>query len=862
MNQIQVKNLLPHGMAFVVLLFTAYVFFSQASFGGKVLYQHDNVQARATQTEIMQYKKETGKAPLWTNSQFCGMPAYQMYQEDRANLTAPFFKISLLGQEMTEPHAGILVAMLCAYLLLIVLRVDWRLALPGAMAFGLSNYYLDITYAGHSTKVFALAYTCGIFAGAILAFRGKYWLGGGMLALFTALQIYINHLQITYYTYLFLGLLGLFELYRAFSKGTFASFGWAALALILGTATGVLSNTSKLWTTYEYTPETIRGGSELPSKAHQGSGLDLDYAFRWSNSIPELGTLIIPNYMGGGAKQDYSGTQTYDRLVQAGVPPNQLNGTANAALYHGDQPFVGVAIYFGIILILLGIVGLRLSANPFKWWIFSFLVLSLIISCGPHTPLFKPLFDLLPMFNKFRSVSMVLGFGQLAVVMLGMLGIHALLEEGKSPAEKWRALWIAAASLSGVVVLAWLMANTGGKIDENFKQIADLIQSDRSALLRSDVFRALMLIGLTLAMGWLFLQKYLGPVLFSLGLGALILADLFLVDVRITGSAEYSDSGIENEASDYVMPADTLLKKDTDPYYRVLDLARSQDPITNAFTSFFHKSFGGYHAAKLMRFQEVVDTCLRAPMAFIAQNAQQTQLPAEMILADSNAMTPLFGMLNVKYFLLNRANQPVFALNPNVFGNAWFVRDYRVVENGDTEIEALKTFDPATTALVQKSFASSLQGLQIQYDSTNVIQLTKYHPDHMEYTYSARTEQLAVFSDVYYPPSKGWNLYLNGKPFDPFIKANYLLRAVKLPAGQQQKLEMKFEPRSYYQGEKISMITSALVLILLAFGLYWFVKKYELPPAATLPAFSGSSLGRKEGKKAKSAPSAIKRGKK
>lgn len=861
MNNLWVKNLVPHFIAFIILFIVAYSFFSQASFGGKVLYQHDNVQARATQTEIMKFKKETGKAPLWTNSQFCGMPAYQMYQEDRANLTAPFFKISLFGQEMTEPHAGILVAMLCAYLLLIVLRVDWRLAIPGAIAFGLSNYYLDITYAGHSTKVFALAYTCGIFAGAILAFRGKYWLGGGILALFTALQIYINHLQITYYTFLFLGILGIIELVRAIISKSYLPFVWAALALLLGTTFGVLSNTSKLWTTYEYTPETIRGGSELTSKAGQGSGLDFDYAFRWSNTIPELITLIIPNYMGGGAKQDYAGTQTYDRLIQAGVPPNQLSGTANAALYRGNQPFVGVAIYFGIVLVLLSLIGIVISRNQYKWWIFAVLILSLLISCGPHTPIFRVMFDTLPMFNKFRSVSMVLGFGQLAVVVLGLLGIHALLDSQIEADKKWKALWGSGAALAGISVIAWLMADTSGKIDENFKQISDLIISDRSAMIRNDVFRGLFFIGAVVVLGWLFIKNNLNSLIFSIGLGLLILIDLFMMDARVTGSAEYREEEIKDEASAYLMPTDTMLQKDTDPYYRVLDLARSGDPITNAFTSFYHKSFGGYHAAKLMRFQEVVDTCLRVPMQFIGQNVAQTDVPVETILSNPNAAANLFGMLNVKYFLLNRKDQPVFALNPKVMGNAWFVREYKIVENGDAELKGLPDLDPGQTALIQKSFAESVKGLNIQYDSTNTIFLTKYNPDNMEYTYSAKTDQLAVFSDIYYPPSKGWNLYLNGKLYEPFIKANYLVRAVKLPAGQNQKLEMKFEPVSYYQGEKISMISSALVLILLILGIYLFLKKYALPVPNTLPAFVAAVRSKSDSKKTKPG-STIKRSKK
>lgn len=824
MNNPVLKKFLPHIAALVIMTLVTFLFFAPIVFGGKALPQGDNQKADAMQTEILKFKKETGKAPLWTNSIFSGMPAFQIYQEIKGNFTEPIFDAALLWHKVTDPHTAILLAMICTYLLMIVLGVDWRLAVAGAIVFGLSNYYIDITIAGHSTKMVALAYTPAIYAAAVLAFRGRYLLGGGLMALFVALQIYANHFQISYYTFILVGILAIIELIRLLKAGNVISFAKAAGALAIGFGLGILSNTSKLWPTFEYQSETIRGHSDLKSKELKGSGLDKDYAFGWSYGIDESLTLLIPNYKGGGASQTYKGSKTYDlvysNISQAGYPPEQLDRISNqqtgSMMYWGDQPFVGVAIYFGVILILLCVMGIFIVPGEIKHWLWISALFSLTIAWGGNFFFNDILFDYFPMYNKFRAVSMALGLSQLSIGILAMMGLQQMFDPQTPEAAKRKALTYSVGIVGGLCLLVMLFSygmEFKGANDEKFKQIIDIIRQDRGSLLRADALRSLGLIALTGAVLFAYLRGMMRPVVAAIAVSFILVADVLLVDSRIFGSSNYVTKS-EAAAPVQETGADKLISQDTDPHYRVLDLSNG-NPYTNALTSFFHNSLGGYHAAKLMRYQEMIDKYL----------------------SDPSKNMHLIGMLNAKYLLLpGKDNTPPQAQkNPMALGNAWFVKNVQLVDNADAELESLGALKPAETLVVQKQYAGSFNGLNIQYDSTNTIKLTKYNPDKMEYEYSAKTDQVAVFSEVYYPAEKGWNMYLNGKPYQPFVKANYILRAIRLPAGQNQKLEMRFEPRSYYLGETISMGASAALLLMLIGSLFLFFRTAEMPEASHLP---------------------------
>lgn len=824
MNNDLVKKLIPHLAAYFILLAISFVFFSGYTFHGKVLNQFDTQTAKGAQSEMRQILEETGEKPIWTNSMFGGMPGYQIYSVGTGNYVKHINKGLLLGKSLLYPPVVILLAMFMAYLFLVVMKVDWRVALIGAIGYGISTYYMDLATEGHSTKMMALAYVPGLCAAAILTFRGKYILGGSLFGLFTALQIYSNHVQITFYIFLILAILGIIEIIYTAKEGNWNHFIKAASILVIATLIGVSTNLSRLWTTQEYGQETIRGKSELSAKAAKGDGLSKDYIFGWSYGKMESLTFLIPNFYGGGNKQSAKGTETYKRvysnilgnLQKQGYPPAQAKETAEKQVaglfYWGSQPFVGASIYFGAIICFLFFVGVVLTEGRMRAWLIAAVLFSLTIAWGKNFFLNEILVDHVPFFNKFRAVSMSLGLTLLFTVTLAALGLQQLMNDKIATSLKQKALYIAAGITGGICLLVALMSggmNMVGPNDGNFgADLLNMITADRKAMVRADAFRSLALIAVSAGLIWAYLKGMLKPLIMVVAIAGLSLIDLWTVNRRLVNEDKYEKPvSIENQS----FQAEKDLLQDTDPHFRVLDLARG-NPFADASVSYLHKSIGGYHAAKLGRYQDLIERYLSNP----TQNLH------------------IVGMLNGKYILQNQDGQVRAVQNPQALGNAWFVKDYKIVENGDAEMDGLANLKPAETALVQKSFSSYLDGLQLQPDPTATIKLSSYHPDKMVYDYSANTEQLAVFSEVYYPPAKGWNAYLDGQKIDPFIKADWILRAMRLPAGNHQ-LEMRFEPRSFLIGETISKISSLLLILLTLLGLYFALRGSTLPSADLIP---------------------------
>lgn len=794
------KKLLPHLYAVLILFAVAAFFFAPNFFGDKALPQPDNDKARAIQTEIQDYIKKDGEAPLWTNSLFGGMPSFQVYSTPHGNLTKPFTKAMFLWSDSSDVWASLFAALLSMYLLLIVLKADWRVAVFGALAYGITSYNVDILEAGHSTKMAALALTPGMLAGAVLLFNGRLLAGTGLLALFTSMQISVNHVQITYYTMLLLGIYGVAKLVDAIRQQTLPAWGKAAVLSATALVIGVACNLSKVWPTYEYGQETIRGKSELKAKAGKGDGLTKEYLFDWSSGVCESITLLVPHAAGGGAGESYRNTASFKKGMPDGMSPAQWEQQIGGLMYTGDQPFVGTAIYFGIVAVFMFFMAAFLVRGSVKWWLLIGGLFMVSLAWGKNFFLNDILFNYLPMFNKFRAVTMAFGLGQLCVAALGALGLQRLADATVSVDEKKKALMYGAGLTAALCLTAYICFPTAGRYDDQLGNNAALlksIQADRASLLSSDVMRSLAFLAAAAGLIWLYLRGILKGSLMVLAIAALALTDHWLVCRRTLNDTKYETKKAAS-APPKETPADKQIKADPDPHYRVLDLAGGAI-ATNYGPSFFHKNIGGYHAAKLQRFQEVVDTFLTGQV--MAKNIH------------------LLGMMNVKYFITQ--NGPV--LNPEVCGNAWFVNHFDVVPDGDAEFKALGTLHPKDSAVFQQQYASSLQGFTIQPDSTAKIRLVSYHPDKMVYEYSCQSDQLAVFSEMYYPPAKGWKCYLNGQPTNDFTKANYLLRAMRLPAGQNQKLEMRFEPRSYIMGEQVSYAASFITL-LLVFGalFFWF----------------------------------------
>ena len=820
------KKILPHVIAVVIFAALSAFFFSPAVFDGKVLQQPDNQKAGASQTEIMKYYNETGKPVLWTNAFFSGMPTTQIFQITNGNLAKPIFYALLLEQGLTSPFGNVWLAMLMMYILLLVLRVDWRLGIIGAIGFGLSSFNMDIIEAGHSTKMVALAYAPLVLAGAILAFRGRLMIGGAVFGLGLALQIYANHYQITYYTFMILLVMGIAELVSAIKNKTIKTFVPAAAILILGGLLGLGSNLSSVWTTQEYQAETIRGKSELspsvqPRAQQQESktadqshltngGLDYKYATDWSYGIGESLTFFA-QYANGGGMSQHPDNEAFEKLrttliQQYRIPANQAEQQAKGILYTGTQPFLGVSIYMGIIFMFLFAVGVVLIKDSRKWWLVaaSFVMVAMV-AWGKNSALFDFLFHNMPMFNKFRAITQALGFAQLLFIVLAMLSLQALFDTNIAVSDKKRALYIG----SGITVLFCLLALAGGRGANDAQlpaQLMTLVNETRSSLVSSDVMRSLFLMGLSFGLIWLAIGNRLKPLYAVLAIGVLTLFDVWSIGKRILPEDEFKTAQQIKEVGTKASPADNEVLKDKDPHYRVLDL-RNGDPFQDATTTAFHKSVGGYHAAQLMRYREVIDKYWRG---------------SQKLLLDSTAIK-LYGLVNAKYII--QGDEPKDVLpNKDALGNAWFVKKLILAENADKEFLQLASFDPRNEVIIQKSIADAAKITPPQYDSSATIKLMAYNPDKLDYEYTAKSEQIVVFSEVYYPADKGWKVSLDGQPYDAFVKADYFVRALKVPAGTH-KITMSFEPKSYYLGETISLIASAGVLILLVVGLFFMYKK-------------------------------------
>jgi hypothetical protein len=715
---------------------------------------------------------------------------------------------------------------------MVVLGADWRVALVGAAGFGLAANHMGLVEAGHSTKVVAAAYSAPILAGIVLTFRKQYLLGFGSTALFMALQLYANHVQITYLLFLTLALFGLAQLVDAIRRNEVPHFFKAALLSVAAVSLGVACNTGRLWTTMEYATETIRGTSELAAKenssgstAAEGGGLSKSYAFQWSYGLSETFNLLIPNFKGGSSTAAFvsdPGSASLAALRQMNNPElaNQL--ARYTTHYWGDVPFTGGPVYMGAVLILLGMLGMLLLKGPFRWYLSASIVFTILLSWGRNFPAFNYfIFDHFPYFNKFRDATTALGMTNLLVVIAATLGLQQFLSTETSADERRTAL-SRAGILTGSLLLAGLVLSLLTDYqkpgDDIPAALAAALAEDRAALLRADLLRSTAFAGAAFAWLWLSLRRRTGYNWLILGTGLLAIADIWGVGRRFINEDTYV-SALDKRNAVAPSPADEKIMADPDPHYRVADFRRN--PFSNAFTSYHHKSMGGYHAAKLMRYQELI----------------------ERYLGDPQTNAHIYGMFNARYFI--GQNDQVIP-NPDALGNAWFVESFEIVPDGDAEIAALANLEPARTAVVQEAQAGTLRDFSLRFDSSATIRLTNYHPDEMTYQYTAASDQLAVFSEMYYPPAKGWQLYIDGNRAPDFFKADFSLRAAILPAGQHE-LKMVFHPTSYYTGETIANVATLLTLLCFGFALYRYGRRQGWPPAANLtePAAAATMPARK-----------------
>ncbi len=810
MKNTDFKKLLPYLAALSIFIVISMIYFSPLLEGKKMM-QSDIVHFRGVSKEIVDYRAQTGREALWTNSVFGGMPAYQISVDYSGNLIGYLDKALTLG--LPHPAGIVFLYFLGFFILLLVMGAGPWLSVAGAIAFAFSSYFFILFEAGHNSKAHTIAYMAPVMAGIILTMNRKYLWGGLLTAIFLSLQIKANHPQITYYFAIIALLYGIFRLAQAFREKQLPVFFTSVGVLVIAAAFAVATNLTSLWATWEYGKYTIRGKSELTSdQGNRTSGLDKDYATQWSYGIGESMTLLIPDCYGGSSSGMLSkNSKVAEAMRENGVPEetiSQYTSQPTGFLYWGPQPFTSGPVYVGAIVVFLFVLGLIIVKGPLKWWLLSGTLLSLVLAWGHHLmPVTDFFMHYVPMYNKFRAVSMTLVIAEFTMPLLGFLAVKEIVDGKADRGRLFRGLWISVAATAGIALLFALMPGlffdfTSAK-DTTYQQqyqfpawLMQAIRDERMRILRMDALRSAVFIVLGAGIIWTLLAKKLKPAYAFLILSAIILADMFTVNKRYINNDSFTSPSRVEQPYAASAADEQILNDKQDPDFRVLNL--TVDPFNDASTSWFHKSIGGYHGAKLRRYQELIEEHIYPEIRAFARTSQ----------TDS---TPVLNMLNTRYILVpGGKDQPTMAWpNRMVLGNAWFVQAVRKVDNADAEIAAMKGFRPDSVAVVAKEFESLIAGYPGGRDSSDRISLDSYTPNDLQYQYRSRNGGLAVFSEIYYP--KGWNAYIDDKPA-PHFRANYVLRAMVLPAGEH-KVRFRFEPAVYRVGEKVSLAGSVILIL-------------------------------------------------
>ena len=791
------KKLQPHLLAIGIFLAISFVYFSPV-LSGKSLDQHDISQWLGASKEISDFRAETGEEALWTGYMFSGMPAYQISVLYPSNLMKHVNDVLWLW--LPSPVNFLFMCLLGFYLLMISLRADYRLAIAGAIAYAFCSYFFVVIQAGHNSKAHAIALFPMVVAGVMMAYRSRMLLGAAITCIALSLQIYSNHLQITYYLAITILLFVVLELVRAVMEKGLPDFLKASLALGLAAGLAVLPNITNLWATYEYGKFSTRGASELTEKK-VSTGLDKDYALDWSYGKLESFTLAIPDFKGGSSSYKLDKrSATYKAIAENAGDSQARSFVENVPLYWGDQPMTSGPVYNGAIPFLLFILSLFLLKGTIRIWLASVALLSLMLAWGRHFPYLTDFFfDYVPGYNKFRAVAMTLVIASFAIPFAGMLGVMKMMEPGADRGSMrkslLRAFYIAGGLCLVFVLVPGLFCDFTGKSDEQLSQydwLVAALREDRESALRTDAFRSFFFIAVGFALLWFWLGNKLKTGWMLAGLAFFILVDLWVVDKRYLNDTHFT-SKTKAEQPFEMTAADRQILEDKS-YYRVMN--RSVSTFNDAGTSYFHRSIGGYHGAKLKRYQELIEYQIR------------------------NGNMNVLNMLNTKYFIVpnQQDNSTAVVPNPGALGPAWVVSDWKIVPDADAEMKALDSLDTRNSAVIDTRYEQLVAGLQKGVDSTASVRLIatagKVAPNRLEYEVEGGKANLVVFSEIHYPA--GWNAYLDGQPVE-YLRANYVLRALAVPAGKH-KVEFRFEPDVYSKGEQIAMAGSVLVLLVFTGG--------------------------------------------
>lgn len=819
------KKLLPDLIAILAFVLLSFAYFFPADIENRILFQHDTAAGAGAGQEVKEYYEQTGERSRWTNSLFGGMPMYQI---------APSYDSTKSLQWVQKAYQLFLPDYVCLtfmlmlgfYILLRVFGIPVWLAGLGGIMWAFSSYFFILISAGHIWKFITLAYVPPTIAGIVLAYRGKLLWGGILTALFVALQITSNHVQMSYYFFFvilfFVG--AYFE--KAWRTKTLPQFFKASAVLIVAALVGIAANVSNLYHTYAYSKETMRGKSELvqtgDAAKQTSSGLDRDYITQWSYGIDETLTLLVPNFKGGASA---ALSQSETAMSKANPMYSSLYGSLTQ--YFGTQPMTSGPVYVGAFVLFLFVLGCFIVKGPLKWALIGATFFSIVLSWGKNfMPLTDFFIDNVPLYNKFRAVSSILVIAEFTIPLLAIFALKRLLEEPEILKQEKKPLGISLLLTAGI---ALLLAVAPGSIGSGYvpAQEAQMLQNAvnqqmipanelsgilanlgemRAELVSSDALRSFIIIGIGCSLLWLYASGKLRSSLTIAGITILCLADMWGVNKRYLNDAQFVPHSIRTETFTKTN-TDELILQDTSLDYRVLNFATSTFDDNN--TSYWHKSVGGYHPAKLRRYQEMIEHHI-SPEMQAAYKAIATA-GGEMDSVDANKFRVL-NMLNTKYFIFpaGQQRQTVPILNPHAYGNAWFVNKVQYVNNANEEIDALDSIIPTETAVVDARFKNVLKGTTESYkDSLSSIRLTSYAPNRLTYETNNAQDGIAVFSEIYYPD--GWHVTIDGQPAE-LARADYILRTMYVPAGQHT-IEMRFDPTSLHVTEGIAYGALALLVI-------------------------------------------------
>ena len=818
----RIKTYWPDVLVVVLFAVISFAYFFPADLNGRILYRHDASAGRGAGQEVSEYHERTGKVSRWTNATFSGMPTYQ---------TAPSYQSTgVLNQVMKAYHLWlpenvwyVFAYLLGFYILLRAFDFRWHLAALGAIVWAFSSYFFIIIAAGHIWKVMALAYLPPLIAGLVWAYRGKLLRGFCVTALFSAFEIDANHVQMTYYYLFVIAAMVIAYGVDAVRRGQWKGFLRATGVCAAGALIGVLLNLSNLYHTWQYAQESMRGKSELVKKNvtnQTSSGLDRDYITQWSYGIDETWTLLVPNAKGGASVPLAANAKAMEK-----ADPNFMQIYQQMGQYWGDQPGTSGPVYVGAFVLMLFVLGLFIVKGPMKWALLGATVLSILLSWGHNFMPFTDFFlDYVPMYSKFRTVASILVIAEFTIPLLAMLALKRLVDESDLMGKQMRWVYVSFGLTGGIALLFALMPTVffsdfisatelealKGIPADYLAPLESNLRSIREGIFVADCWRSFWIIAIGMALLLLYRYRKLKAEYMVGAMVLLCLIDMWQVNKRYLNDSMFVEKSVREQAQP-MTETDRLILRDKDLDYRVLNLA--SNTFNENETSYYHKSIGGYHAAKLRRYQDLIDN-------YIAPEMQQlmsalAKAGGDMTKVKGDSIFPVLNMLNAKYFIVPLQNNKTVPIqNPYVLGNAWFVDKLNYVNNANQELEALGKLNLRHEAVADARFKAVL-GEATPQDSTSVVKLTAYAPNQLTYEVKSATGGVMVFSEIYYPE---WTATVDGKPVE-IGRADYVLRALKVDKGQHQVV-LTFDPKSVKQTETVAYAAYVVLLLVVLFGLY------------------------------------------